>query len=141
MNIYHAILQEWKSQWEKKYPGRTFSARNFHYKQLKDALKPAEGFNAEIDLSEVFEKIKIYLNTSFYKVCAHNISVFLKNYDSFVPPPRVQQSAHVLCKRCGEIIRRTDIPLHKCDATGDELARLRRETNEPKQLNQLLPQQ
>ncbi len=132
-SIYYAVLKEFKSQWEKKYVGRTFTPRNYHFKQLKDFFKPVEGFEESVDLADVCERIKIYLNNKFYDVCAHNISIFIKNYDSFIPPaPQIPRGTNV-CRKCGMIFRINEP--HQCSVIASNY----RKDKPAIALNDLLP--
>lgn len=104
-SVHYAIIKEFKTQWERKYVGRSFTPRQYHFKQSKECFTPAEGFEETVDLAEVVERIRIYLNNPFYKVCAHNISTFFKNYDLFIPPPPKIPAGTNVCRKCGVIFR------------------------------------
>ncbi len=120
MNIYHAILKEFKFKWEKKHPNKTFVVLPMHYRRVKELLTPVEGFPA-LEVNEVLRRIDVYLNNKFYDCCSHSLNAFVKNFDLFQPPAQPKLTPKVVCKRCGEIIRREDIPLHKCGVIGDGL--------------------
>jgi len=133
MNIYYAVLKEFKTKWEKRYSGRVFTPRPYHYKQVKELLTPVEGFEP-LELSEICTRIDIYLRSKFYEVCAHNISIFIKNFDSFIPPAPRRVPDVVACQKCGEIHRINE--QHKCGIIGDGL----RKDKHAVDLNSLLPQ-
>lgn len=121
MNIYHAILKEFKFKWEKKHPNKTFAVLPMHYRRVKELLTPVEGFPA-LEANEVIRRIDVYLNNKFYDVCQHSLNAFVKNFDLFQPPPeKPKLTAFVSCRKCGEILRRENIPAHHCSIIGDGL--------------------
>jgi uncharacterized protein (UPF0305 family) len=125
---------EFKQKWERRYPGRTFTPRPQHFKQVKELLTPVEGF-APLELTEIVERMHIYLKTDFYKVCAHNFSKFVEHFDTFIPPPPKIPPGTNMCKGCGVVYRIGDN--HRCsvERSGD------RKTKDPVLLQNLLPPQ
>jgi hypothetical protein len=133
-SMYYAILKEFKTKWERRYPGRTFTPRPYHFRQLKDLLTPVEGFEP-VELTEVVARINIYLNNKFYQVCAHNFSKFIEHFDTFIPPaPKIPVCTNV-CTKCGVLYRLGDN--HICSVVESGY----RTPHQPMLLSALLPQQ
>jgi hypothetical protein len=103
-NVYFGLLTQFKLLWEKEYPGQKFYPQKYHYKQLKERMASAEGFEP-IPPEEVVKRMRVYLRTDYWKICKHNFSKFVEYFDVFVPPrepeqPRRPTQSVVYCAKC-----------------------------------------
>jgi hypothetical protein len=124
-NVYFGLLTQFKALWEKKYPGQKFYPQKYHYKQLKERMAPAEGFEP-IPPEEVVKRMRVYLRTDYWKICKHNFSKFVEYFDNFIPQdtlnalPKLKQ---IFCTKC-EFMHYEGYPC-MCHRTEKEIALLR----------------
>ena len=78
-NVYFGLLTQFKTLWEKEYPGQKFYPQKYHYKQLKERMASAEGFEP-IPPEEVVKRMRVYLRTDYWKICKHNFSKFVEYF-------------------------------------------------------------
>lgn len=102
-NIYFTLIDQFRVRWEKKYRGEKFYPRKHHFKQLRELMTPAEGFEA-VPGDEVLKRMDVFLSIDYWRVCKHNISKFIEYFDNFAPPERPKDARPlklIFCEKCG----------------------------------------
>jgi len=124
-NVYFGPLTQFKALWEKEYPGQKFYPQKYHFRQLKERMAPADGFEP-IPPEEVIKRMKVFLRTSYWKICKHNFSKFIEYFDNFIPQetlntmPKLRQ---IFCPKC-EFMHYEGYPC-MCGRTEKEIALLK----------------